>query len=380
MICACDREVGERFLPHQLRQGCVLETQERVPVTLGFVDGACQECRGLPPHAHPVAAIRRRTNKIQRFYWRELQFETFKRFAARAEAAGLDPKAPISPESQSLRQEVAREVLADIKQLHTTNPKYDLAEPSQSDVLTQYEVEQVRLDAIFVPGIEGKGVGILDENGIVTAEEFVARHYRRTGWRTIFVESVPFHVLFGIYMWLLIQDAGDPRNRVVSFGSRSDYEGAKQGIQIHTFLPEDFGTLGYAQRRAAAIDQHLSYGMHDGLEWLFDYWLPHSQDFREYLWAHRAADVQRARQLIAILPAQVVLRILRYLIGDYWRRYIGWPDLLVYKDDSYFFAEVKASKDKLSADQQHWIAGNANELHLPFKLVKIHRRSATSQR
>ncbi len=379
MMCACDREVGERFLPHQLRQGCVLETQERVPVTLGFVEGICRQCRGLPPEAHPVAAIPRRTNKVQRYYWREIQFETFKRFAARAEAAGFDPDAALPPEAQALRKEVAREVLADIKQLHATNPKYDFTEPSQADVLAQHQVEQVRLDAAFTPGTEGKGVGILDGDAIVTAEEFVARHYQRSGWRTLFVESIPFHVLFGIYMWLLIQDASDPRSRFVSFGSRTDYEGAEKGIQIHTFLPEDFGTPGYAQRRAAAIDEHLGDGLHDGLEWLFDYWLPHSQDFREYLWAHREADIQRARQLIEILPAEVVVRILRYLVGDYWRRYTGWPDLLIYKDDAYFFAEVKASKDKLSAEQKRWIADNATKLHLPFKLVKIHRTATSGE-
>ena len=36
-------------------------------------------------------------------------------------------------------------------------------------------------------------------------------------------------------------------------------------------------------------------------------------DFREYLWAHREADVQRARKLIEVLPANVIVRILRYL-------------------------------------------------------------------
>ena len=57
MMCACDQEIGERFLAHQLRKGCVLDTQERVPVTLGFVEGVCRECRGLPPEARPVATL-----------------------------------------------------------------------------------------------------------------------------------------------------------------------------------------------------------------------------------------------------------------------------------------------------------------------------------
>ena len=191
MMCACDREIGERFLAHQLGEGCVLETQERVPVTLGFVEGICRECRGLPQEAHPTAAIPGRTRKIQRYYWREIQFETFKRFAGRAEAAGFDPHAQYSREAQALHKEVQREVLEDIKQLHATNPKYAYNETSQAEVLAKYEVEEVRLDATFAPKTEGKGAGIIDDGEIVSAEEFAARHYRRVGWQTMFVESVP---------------------------------------------------------------------------------------------------------------------------------------------------------------------------------------------
>ena len=373
MMCACDRQVGERFLAHQLREGCVLETREHVPVTLGFVEGTCRECRGLPPEAHPMAAIPGRTSKIKRYYWREIEFGTFKRFAERAEAAGFDPHSPYSPEAQVLYKEVHREILEEIKQLHAANPKYIYKEVSQAEVLAKHNVEEVRLDATFAPRTEGKGVGIVDNGEIVSAEEFAIRHFGREGWQTLFVESAPFHVLFGIYMWLVIQDPGDPLTHMFSFGSRTDYEGAKEGIEIHTFIPSDFGTPDYAERRADAIDEHLSDGLHDNLEWLFNYWLHHSSDFREYLWAHREGDVRRARQLIDILPEEIIIRILRYLVDDYWGRFAGWPDLLVYKDGAFFLAEVKASKDKLSEDQKRWIADNATELRLPFKLVKIHR-------
>ena len=128
MMCACDRETGERFLAHQLREGCVLETKERIPVTLGFVDDICRECRGLPVEAHPRAAIPGQTSKIKRYYWRELQFGVFKRFADRAETAGLDPGTLWTDEAKALREEVEREVLEETKQLHATNPKYDFKE------------------------------------------------------------------------------------------------------------------------------------------------------------------------------------------------------------------------------------------------------------
>ncbi len=86
--------------------------------------------------------------------------------------------------------------------------------------------------------------------------------------------------------------------------------------------------------------------------------------------------METARQLIKILPPETVCQILRYLVNDYWGRYLGWPDLLAYRDKEYFFVEVKSSRDKLSPDQKDWIRGNYEELKLPFKMVKVHRSQA----
>lgn len=378
MMCACDQEIGETFLSHQLDVGCELKTQERLPVTLGFVQNVCSECRGLPPKAYPVAAIPGRTSKIKRYYWREIQFEEYRRFFTRASAIGLDPRELFSPEAATLREEIEKEVVEYIKQLHETNPKYVYEELSQAEVLARYNVEQVNLNATFAPKTNRKGVGIIKDGQIVSAEEFAADHYQRSGWKTIFTESIPFHVLFGVYMWQLVQDNRDPKSRLVSFGSRIDFDGNMAGVQIHTFLPEDFGSSGYAERRTDAVDKHLN-DLSDGdLGGLFDYWLHHSADLREYLWAHQEKDVQSARTLVDVLPSDVIISILRYLVGDYWGRFIGWPDLFIYNDDTFFFAEVKASKDKLSEAQKDWIANNEAILQLPFKLIKIHRVATQS--
>lgn len=384
MMCSCDREIGERFLPHQLDRGCVLETQARVPVTLGFVDGICRECRGLAPEAHPMAAIPGRTSKIRRYYWRELAFRTFEKFALRAEAAGLDPRKLHSSEAQDLRGEVEREVLEEIKQFHTNSQKYDFREPSQTEVFTDYEVEVVQLTASFAPKTQKKGVSILDGEDSVSAEEFVCRHFRAEGWDVLFCESRPFHVLFGLYMWLLIQDPADPLCEMRGFAAKMDlpsYSLAK-GETVWTLLPTDFGTTGYAERRAKAIDEHFESIIppdRTELLWLFDYWLEGSALLRDYLWADDPADVARARRLVEILPPEIITRILLYLIGDYWRHYTGWPDLLVFRGSEFFLAEVKASKDKLSGDQKRWIGDNSRHLKLPFKLVKVTRSPKASR-
>jgi hypothetical protein len=167
---------------------------------------------------------------------------------------------------------------------------------------------------------------------------------------------------------------------MISFGDRASYGTRHAPKMISTLHPSDFGTLGYANRREDAIARHLQKMPQDraDLLWEFDYILPHSEGLREYLWAHERDVAARARTLIEVLPPSLVIAILRYLIKDYWGRYLGWPDLLLVRDDSFLFVEVKSSADHLSEEQKRWIADNYDQLRLPFALVKIHREIRTT--
>src|SRR5574341_1396546 len=81
MMCSCDEEFGRKYLPHQLSFATELSTKTEIRVSLGFQPRICRECRGLQPESNPVAAIHSRTSKLRRYYWREIAFETIKRFA-----------------------------------------------------------------------------------------------------------------------------------------------------------------------------------------------------------------------------------------------------------------------------------------------------------
>ncbi len=377
-MCACDEDFGHRFLPHQLKRGVELGTQRRVPVTIGFQAGICNKCRGLPEEAHPKAEIYGRSSKVLRYYWREIFFETNRRFAEWAEDHGYTNHRIAKGEHRDIYGAIETQVVEETKRQHELSPKYVYQEESQNDVITRHKLEVVRLEGIYVPHEEGRA-GILFGERVCSAEEFATSHFREQGYQVLFTESRPFHVLFGTLMWLLIQDPDDPRVRIVGFGDRTAFEeGPKNQELVKTHLPEDFGTPGYATRRAEAIEEHLASIPKEKREllWTFDYWVPHSAGLRQYLWAHRPEDVERARQIISILPVDVTFRILRYLVVDYWGRCTGWPDLLVHVDDEFFFAEVKSSKDKLREDQKNWIRGNSADLRLPFKLVKIHKKPA----
>ena len=98
-----------------------------------------------------------------------------------------------------------------------------------------------------------------------------------------------------------------------------------------------------------------------------------SDELGLYLGGRRPEHIQVARQLIEILPSASIVEMLRYLVEDYWGRRSGWPDLIVFGHNEFFFAEVKSATDKLGTSQQRWLHDNRERLHFPFKLVEVRK-------
>ncbi|UUO05325.1 VRR-NUC domain-containing protein [Blastopirellula sp. J2-11] len=329
----------------------------------------------MPIHSFPVAEIHGRTTKIKRYYWRELLKRELELYGEWAAVHGVNPLIASDDAANAARQSAAEQALQEVKRLHETNPKYTfIPEPSQADIISECDVEVVSLQAMYVSDPANRRVRLMWQDQAINVEDFAQLHFRNEGYDSIALESIPFHVLFGIFMWPVIQDPDDERLEVCCFGDRQAYNDGEAGEIIRCHKPDDFGKPGYAKRRKEAIEEHFFESVDaDNLEWLFEYWLEPSEKLRQYLWAHRAADIEKAQRLIRILPGEVLIAILRYLVDSYWERYLGWPDLLIFRDDDYFFAEVKSSKDKLSIEQKRWISDNHKALKLPFKLVKIHK-------
>lgn len=358
MMCQCDEERGRRFLPHQLHEAQELESKIRVPVTHGFVSTVCPECRGQRPIPYPKAAIHGETTKIRRYYWRELFFLK-RELLADGNAASKD--------------EAERLALDEIKRQHEASPKYDMQEESEASFLSRIKVaiENARGRALHGGKVQ------LDSGDEVSPESFAELHLRQSGYEVMFCESTPWHALFAVLLWMLIQNPSDPRVRIVGFGDRVSFEqNGKSGEIVYSHLPEDFGGSMYTVGRETAIDEEfasLRIGGRETLLFAFDLGIEGSFGLRQYLWAHRQQDLARARQLLCVLPPEVVLTCLRYLLDSYWANYLGWPDLLAWRGDEFLFVEVKLSADKLSAEQRHWIEQNEERLGLPFRLFKIHR-------
>ena len=67
-----------------------------------------------------------------------------------------------------------------------------------------WQVEIVDLTGIYVRKAGMKSAAILDGVELCRVEEFAARHFRRSGFEATFLESEPFRVLFGVYLWSVI--------------------------------------------------------------------------------------------------------------------------------------------------------------------------------
>src|SRR3954466_1293078 len=121
-----------------------------------------------------------------------------------------------------------------------------------------WKVEIVDLKGTYVRNAGMKSTAILDGMELCRVEEFAARHFRRSGFEAIFLQSAPFHVLFGAYFWSMIQDRYDRRVRTVGIFDRHAYDQNRPSEAIWIRLPSDFGTPDYSRRRAKAITKHLS--------------------------------------------------------------------------------------------------------------------------
>src|SRR6202048_5246833 len=76
-------------------------------------------------------------------------------------------------------------------------------------LIDKCHVEIVVLKGTYVRNAGIKSAAILDGAELCRVEEFAARHFRRSGFEATFLQSAPFHVLFGVYFWPVIQDRCD---------------------------------------------------------------------------------------------------------------------------------------------------------------------------
>ena len=370
MLCACEEEFGRAYFPKEELRLTQTEEGETVPVTDGYQPSMCNTCRGLPDQPAP-RGDRRDTSSVRRYYWREVERETIRRFAAWAHKQEDTDWQALRWEQPETYKSIEKTVAAEVARQHKESPKYDIDDETEEQFLARLGVDVRVYEGTYVRR-EGKKLRILHEGRPVSPEAFVGRSLRAEGYTVHYTESEPFQALFTVLMWPALQ----PRSTSV-LGRIAGAIGLAGEVTWQS-LPLGFGAPGWAKSHAEAIDEHLARlsRVSDHLLEAFDAWVEPSAELRELMWGHEEWHVTRARSVLSALQWPEVERTLRYLGDSLWERQYGWPDLFAHKDGEVWFVEVKSHRDRLGEHQRDWIEGNARELGFAFSLARI-REAAT---
>ena len=227
LTCACDTQLATRVLPHQAMQGTDDYSGTKVPVTHPLTPNICDECRGIPPQAHPRAAIRGAMTKLRRYYWREIWTGTHLMFLewcdeqgiVTEDEAGNSLALSLEGRNKDQYEQFERKVIDQVAQLHKTAPKYVYDEPSDAEILKQHNVRVIDFKATYLSPTQNQvlvlPLGSTDHAQAKPVEAFVAEYLRTQGREVMFCESLPFQALFGCLMWIWVQDVSDPLIAVV---------------------------------------------------------------------------------------------------------------------------------------------------------------------
>ena len=200
------------------------------------------------------------------------------------------------------------------------------------------EAESISIDASFQHNVE---IGTLE-------------HFKNQGFEGVFTENYLWNALFGVIFWDIIfdenQDAIHHPFQLAPSDLRRDNFWEKRQHQLleRTVILDD------KERFYTHIKHIIS--TKKGKANPFVYW-------HEDLFFH----LSKCYELLDSDQLGIVLLEMAKNIKEYSK---GFPDLLVWKDETYHFIEVKSPNDHLSAHQVFWLSF-FKEVGIQAKVIRI---------
>ncbi len=194
----------------------------------------------------------------------------------------------------------------------------------------------------------------LEEYHRYYVEDGVLAYYQDLGYEGVHTENYLWRSFFGLLFWDIIFD--------------EDCEALHHPMQI---APTDFYTPQFLTKRKPQLQNRLQV-------------LDHSDRFYNIIQHHYETKVGMSNPLVgwheSILPliaqcyesleANQISRILLEMARDLKENTKGFPDLFVWRDNTYRFIEVKSPNDHLSAQQLHWLTF-FRELAVQAEVIRV---------
>ena len=81
---------------------------------------------------------------------------------------------------------------------------------------------------------------------------------------------------------------------------------------------------------------------------------PRYMSLRKQLGGDEDYSIELTRDALENVPHNIILKMIKWVIQDFYERGNGWPDLLCIKSNEYKFVEVKSPRDKIRPEQFNW--------------------------
>lgn len=216
------------------------------------------------------------------------------------------------------------------------------------------------------------------------AEEAAIKTYEDLGYNALWAENTYWWTIMALLFWDVI--FAKVRGAVVfaSGGDEIDVDpGDARFKQLFDFtvktngMPVDFFTPKFYERRKSLIKNRIQELRSNSIEHLLSeaYKSNYGKTCRPIEdWSKYSLD----ELLVATqqLDSDKLLKLLERLIDNFSDNRAGLPDLIVYRDDDFFFAEVKSERDKVSEKQKEWHSFLSEELGLNIELCLINHTAA----
>ncbi|MDB5477820.1 MAG: hypothetical protein JWM96_315 [Alphaproteobacteria bacterium] len=172
-----------------------------------------------------------------------------------------------------------------------------------------------------------------------TVEQAALRHYEMQGWQGVHSENWLWNALFGLGFWDIIYDA--------QHGAFHNH------LQ---FAPSNLFTRGFFTARKEAIERRLEI-LHDAdqaCSFITAVYEAKKGKTNPFLGWHPET-LDYITIMLARIPPLALSCVLRQMTDDPGSWSHGFPDLFLWKEDAYLFAEVKSATDRLQPQQFNWL-------------------------
>lgn len=204
------------------------------------------------------------------------------------------------------------------------------------------------------------------ENNEVFVEEAVIYNYQQNGYKAMWSENDYWWHLMGLLFWDIIFAKIEGAVKVSVNGFEEELSPSINPIEFNRYfewtinnngMPSDFFTNAFYKNRQMLIKNRIKELLNSDIEDIVikSYNKHYGKNFRMIENWNRFS-IDQLLVAVRLVPTENLLKIIERILRNVTDNRSGLPDLIVYNDNTFFMAEVKGEKDKLSEQQRDWIS------------------------